>query len=216
MRISEFAEAIGKSAVTVRRWEEQGRIVPVYSETGQRLFTQDHINQCLGLSDPTVIAYCRTASHRDHEAYACQHQSFDDWEATHSKIDERISEVGSGLLYNADYVPDGDLTTFDNRHEFMEIIDRSLGGEPIILVVSDPGRIGLFGIDLVRRIMIAGGGDLTYSEERRRTRNERRFPADRPFINDFEGDRRRFGRLFADFKPRNSSIDFDEEEDGLF
>lgn len=215
MRITEFAEAIGKSAVTVRRWEEQGRIAPIYSETGQRLFTQEHVNHCLGLTDPTVIAYCRTVSRNDHEAYAFQHRSFDDWETTHSKIDERISESGSGLFYNTDYVPDGDLTTFDDRSRFMEIMDRALGGERIILVVTDPGRIGLFGIDFVRRILASTEGDLTFSEKRRTVRDDRRFPADHPLVNDFEEDRRRFRDLFTSFEPHNSSLNFSDEGDRL-
>jgi len=47
-RIKEFAKRIGRSASTVRRWEQEGRITPKRHPSGQRYFDESDVRQVLG------------------------------------------------------------------------------------------------------------------------------------------------------------------------
>jgi len=65
-RIGAFAEKIGRSASTVRRWETEGRISSRRSPSGQRFFTDADVHAVLmpgfDRADRETVVYCRVSS----------------------------------------------------------------------------------------------------------------------------------------------------------
>lgn len=65
-RISEFAERIGRSPSTVRRWEREGRIVVRRTASGQRYFNDADVRRVLqpGFDEAArkTVVYCRVSS----------------------------------------------------------------------------------------------------------------------------------------------------------
>lgn len=45
LRISEFAGALGVSAVTLRRWEKKGKLKPVRTLGGHRRYPKSHVDK---------------------------------------------------------------------------------------------------------------------------------------------------------------------------
>jgi putative resolvase len=76
LRISEFAERVGRSASTVRRWEREGLITPSRTVTGQRYFTETDVMSVLrpGFADSPrrVVVYCRVSSAGQRDDLASQ------------------------------------------------------------------------------------------------------------------------------------------------
>jgi putative resolvase len=48
LRVSEFAERVGRWASTVRRWEREGLVTPLRTVRGQRYFTEADVLSVLG------------------------------------------------------------------------------------------------------------------------------------------------------------------------
>ncbi|MEO6084951.1 MAG: MerR family transcriptional regulator [Umezawaea sp.] len=75
-RIGEFAQKIGRSAGTVRRWEHEGRIQARRGSTGQRRFTDIDVRAVprRGFDDTSrkTGVYCRVSSPRQKDNLASQ------------------------------------------------------------------------------------------------------------------------------------------------
>jgi len=66
-RIGEFADRVGRSASTVRRWEREKRITAKRTATGQRYFTDADVRAALRMpgtdpADREVVVCCRVSS----------------------------------------------------------------------------------------------------------------------------------------------------------
>ncbi|MCP4746504.1 MAG: recombinase family protein, partial [Desulfobacteraceae bacterium] len=62
-RINEFAKRIGKSTSTLRRWDNEGRLVAKRTPTGQRYYDESDVRKILGIKDieRKTIVYCRVS-----------------------------------------------------------------------------------------------------------------------------------------------------------
>jgi len=65
-RIQEFAERIGKSASTLRRWDREGRLIAKRSLGGHRFYDESDVLKAFGIEeseeDKKTIVYCRVSS----------------------------------------------------------------------------------------------------------------------------------------------------------
>jgi putative resolvase len=65
-RIGEFAQRIGRSPSTMRRWKREGRITVCRNVSGQRYFTDAEVRTALqpgfGESASKTVVYCRVSS----------------------------------------------------------------------------------------------------------------------------------------------------------
>ena len=65
-RIGEFAQRIGRSAGTVRRWEAEGRLTAKRTTSGQRYFDEADVRAALNIDLPDLprrrVVYCRVSS----------------------------------------------------------------------------------------------------------------------------------------------------------
>lgn len=162
MRISEFAAAVGKSPQTIRRWEEAGRITPIYSGSGQRLFNQDHVNECLGRTpNPAItVVYLRVSSPGQKADLASQRSAMETWAiASGTTVDEWVTDIGSGLNFRRK-----NLGTLVRR----AVVDR----QPIHLIAAHKDRLGRFGNELYEDIFEMTGGSVTIVNQESLSPNE--------------------------------------------
>ena len=151
MRVSEFADKVGVSASTVRRWEDEGRITPIRSQTGQRLFTQEHVDHCLGRKprQPITVVYLRVSSASQRDDLASQREAMEAWcAASGLVVDEWITDIGSGLNFR--------------RKNLSALVKRAVvEHQPINVVVAHKDRLARFGFELFEDVFTMTGGSVT-------------------------------------------------------
>ena len=150
-RISEFAEAVGKSPQTIRRWEAQGKITPKRTESYQRLFTQDDVDKVLGIQkkDPKTVVYLRVSSHSQKDDLVSQRSSLEQWAlASGTVVDEYITDIGSGLNFK--------------RKNLAKLVNQAITEhQPINVIVAHKDRLARFGTELYEDIFTMTGGSVT-------------------------------------------------------
>ncbi|MDJ0618415.1 MAG: MerR family DNA-binding transcriptional regulator [Calothrix sp. MO_192.B10] len=65
-KITEFGNLLGVSASTLRRWEQEGRLIPERTLGNQRIYTESHLAAARSLKTgqypDKVVIYCRVSS----------------------------------------------------------------------------------------------------------------------------------------------------------
>lgn len=151
MRVSEFADQVGVSASTVRRWEKEGRVKPIRSESGQRLFSQEHVDHHLGRKprQPITVIYLRASSPGQKSDLKSQREAMETWAiANGTVVDEWVSDIGSGLNFR--------------RKNLSKLVHRAVTEhQPINMIVAHKDRLARFGFELYEDILTATGGSVT-------------------------------------------------------
>ena len=142
-RIGEFADKIGRSSSTVRRWEAEGRIEAKRSLGGQRYFDDSDVRKALRINVPDIdrktVVYCRVSSTGQKDDLKSQQWSMEQFcIARGVSVDEWITEVGGGMNFN--------------RKKFLGIVDRISDGDVERLIVAHKDRLTRFGFDLIEHI----------------------------------------------------------------
>ena len=148
-RINEFAKRIGRSASTVRRWEQEGRIVAKRHPSGQRYFDESDVRQVLQM--PTgaraVVVYCRVSSAGQKDDLESQVKAMEAYCLSAGiAVDEWIQEIGGGMNFK--------------RKRFLALVDRINHGEVQRLVIAHKDRLIRFGFDLFAPIAQQNGCDI--------------------------------------------------------
>ena len=65
MLIGELCRRVGRSADSVKRWEEQGLLRPKRDARGRRIYTQDELDLCAQLAQMGFVAQVRNTKLRD-------------------------------------------------------------------------------------------------------------------------------------------------------
>ena len=134
----EFAQKIGVSVSTLRRWDKEKRLVPLRTETNHRVYTDDDIFKVLNLEKPSnqgkTVVYCRVSSHAQKNDLQAQMEAMQTFcLAQGVAVDEWHSEVGGGLNFK--------------RKIFLSLMDRIEIGEIKTLYVAHKDRLVRFGFD---------------------------------------------------------------------
>jgi putative resolvase len=141
-RISEFAQRIGRSASTVRRWEAEGRIAPKRTTTGQRYFTEDDVRVALGTAahaHRATVVYCRVSSPGQKDDLASQVAAMETFcLGAGVAVEEWVQEIGGGMNLR--------------RKKFLVLMDRIEAGEIARLVIAHKDRLARFGFDLIEHV----------------------------------------------------------------
>ncbi len=150
-RIGEFAQKIGRSASTVRRWEREGRIQARRGPSGQRYFTDADVRAVLrpgfdGTTRKTVV-YCRVSSPGQKDDLASQVTAMEQFcLARGLAVDEWITEVGGGMNFT--------------RRKFLNVMDAVERGEIATVVVAHKDRLARFGFDYLNHVAARNGCEI--------------------------------------------------------
>lgn len=104
--ISQAAQYLNVAKITLRRWEEEGKIKPLRTSGNQRRYTQAMLDSVLngnGMAKQKnqllVIGYCRVSSGRQKDDLARQKKIVQTYLENQGQPFEIISDIGSGLNY---------------------------------------------------------------------------------------------------------------------
>lgn len=148
-RIKGFAERIGRSASTIRRWEQEGKIVSKRLPSGQRFYDETDVKKALGVAPASraTVVYCRVSSAGQKDDLASQVQAMEAYcLGAGIAVDDWIEEVGGGMNFK--------------RKKFLALISKIMAGEVERLLIAHKDRMMRFGFDLVEYIALENGCDI--------------------------------------------------------
>lgn len=155
-RISEFAERIGRSASTVRRWEAEGRITARRTPAGQRFFDESDVQAVLtpGFTrdDRRTVVYCRVASAGQRDDLASQRAAMETFcLARGLTVDEWVSEIGGGMNLL--------------RPKLLDLMGQVKAGQVSTLVVAHKDRLARFGFEYLAHEAEMAGCELLVAHQ---------------------------------------------------
>lgn len=139
--ISEFAKKIGVSSATLRRWQVEGKLIPITLESGHRRYTNEHYAQIKGLTPSTKkrIIYARESTKQQKDSLENQVNSLKSFCLNSGReIHEVITDFGSGLNYK--------------RKGLQQLITLISTDQVSELVVYYPDRLMRFGLDMFMQV----------------------------------------------------------------
>jgi len=124
--VKEFAERIGKSAKTLRRWDREGKLPAKRSVGGHRYYDESDVRKALGIEIPQAkkktIVYCRVSSRSQLSDLKSQVESMRAFCLGGSiAVDEWLEEIGGGMNFK--------------RKVFLDLFDRIEQGEIATLLI---------------------------------------------------------------------------------
>ena len=155
-RIGEFAEKIGRSASTVRRWESEGRISSRRSPSGQRFFTDADVHAVLtpgfDLTDRETVVYCRVSSAKQRIDLGSQGAAMEQFcLARGLPVDRWITEIGGGM----------NLT----RPKLLALMCEVKAGKVATLVVAHKDRLARFGFEYLEHEATTAGCEILVANQ---------------------------------------------------
>jgi len=145
-RIKEFAERVGRSVSTIRRWETEGKLVAKRHPSGQRYFDESDVRATLGRapSARATVVYCRVSGAGQKDDLASQVKAMETYcLGAGIAVDEWIQEIGGGMNFK--------------RKHFLSLVGRILSGEVERLIVAHKDRLVRFGFDLIEHLATEHG-----------------------------------------------------------
>ena len=131
-------EVTGLHPHTLRKYADHDQIPSKRTPCGNRLFC---IDAWLGVK-PTTVCYARVSSHKQKDDLARQVE----WLKQRNQGTEIVTDIGSGLNFK--------------RKGLCSLLERSLSGEQLTVVVAHGDRLARFGIELIRWVLERNGGKI--------------------------------------------------------
>ena len=141
-KVGEFAKLLNVTVKTLQNWDKQGTLKAYRTPTNQRFYTEEQLNQVLGL--PTnenqeektglKIGYCRVSAHNQTDSLENQEEFLRGY--TNAKgiiLDEVFTDIGSGINYK--------------RKNFNKILELVEAGEVLEIYVTYKDRFVRFGFE---------------------------------------------------------------------
>jgi predicted site-specific integrase-resolvase len=150
-KIAEFGELIGVSSSTLRRWEQEEKLIPERTLGNQRIYTEKHLSIArslkTGKSPTRVIVYCRVSSTGQKDDLQSQVKAMENFCLSQGVIvTDFVQEIGGGLNFK--------------RPKFLLIVRSCIQGEVKMLYVAHKDRLCRFGFDLIEQIIEWNGGSV--------------------------------------------------------
>ncbi len=162
--ISEAAKLLGVSVVTLRRWEESGRLVSERTVGGHRRYDLAKLKPELFRAEDTAnrrtIAYARVSSHDQKDDLERQKQVLELYCARQGWSFEVIADLGSGMNYH--------------KKGLKRLLEDLVEGRVGRLVITHKDRLLRFGAELVfamceakqvEVVILNQGEDTTFEED---------------------------------------------------
>lgn len=140
--ISAFCNKVGVSKDTARRWDRDGKIVPMRTSGGHRRYTELDVARALHIqvSEPQkrVVVYCRVSSGSQRDDLRNQEEYLSSFANGRGYVFDVVKEIGGGMNMS--------------RPKFMEIVNGIIDGSIGTLIVAHKDRLARFGFDLVQNL----------------------------------------------------------------
>ena len=131
----EFGELVGKSVITLQKWDRKGILVAHRSPTNRRYYTHDQYLEYRGMKakeQGITIAYTRVSGAAQKPDLANQMKALEVYCEQHSiRVDEWMQDIGSGLNYK--------------RKQFNRLMEMVELGQVRRLVIAHRDRLVRFG-----------------------------------------------------------------------
>ena len=140
VKLREAVERTGLHPHTLRKYADSGLISAIRTPAGQRLFD---IDRFVGDQHPThVIVYARVSSRKQQDDLERQ-VAYLKAKEPHAEV---ISDIASGLNFK--------------RKGLKAVLERSLQGDKLTVVVAHRDRLARFGFDLIEWLIQRNGGQV--------------------------------------------------------
>ena len=137
--IAEAAKALGVSTITLRRWEQSGKLIPERTKGGHRRYDLSkllpELYRNINNEDRITIAYARVSSHDQKDDLERQKQVLEMYCASQGWTFEVVSDLGSGMNYY--------------KKGLTKLIKSILKDEVGRLVLTHKDRLLRFGAELI-------------------------------------------------------------------
>ena len=136
---------LGVHENTLRAWADAGKIDHIRTESGQRRYDVDAFLRGRGAS--AEVCYCRVSSRKQRDDLARQ-SAFMQEKFPQAEI---VEDIGSGLNFK--------------RRGLRSVLERSMRGDKLRLVVAHRDRLARFGFDLIRFVIERSGGEVVVLDD---------------------------------------------------
>ena len=137
--IGEFAELLGVSVATLRRWDNCGQLPATKSPGGTRYYSDEDYQKALHIrvekKPKRNVIYCRVSSPNQKDDLRSQVEAMELFALGRGLITETISEIGGGMNFS--------------RKHFMKLITDIINGSVGIIIVAHKDRLARFGFELI-------------------------------------------------------------------
>lgn len=139
------SEAIGIHPNTLRSWADNGKIDYIRTAAGQRRYDVDSY---FGRKpEPETVCYCRVSSYKQKDDLERQVQFMQD-KFPGARI---VKDIGSGINFK--------------RKGLNALLESSIDGAVLKVVVAHRDRLARFGVELIKNIIQRNGGELLVLSE---------------------------------------------------
>lgn len=143
-KVGEFAEKVGVSISTLRRWDKEGKLKPAkVTEGGTRLYSEYQLKTYID-NDPfysrerVTLLYCRVSSSKQKDDLERQVQNVKTYAISRGYQFELVTDIGSGINYT--------------KKGLLYLLDRIMAGDVERVVVLYKDRLIRFGYELLEHI----------------------------------------------------------------
>lgn len=137
LKPKEFAGLIGKSVLTLQRWDREKKLIAKRSSTNRRYYTYDQYLEYLGLyaaNEAKTVAYCRSSCMNNFADMELQKEHLVEYAKSQGLIiDEWYIDYNSSLNYQ--------------REQFNRLLEQVELGKIRILIMAHKDRLVRFGYE---------------------------------------------------------------------
>ncbi len=146
----EFGALIGRSVITLQRWDREGIMKAGRTPTDRRYYTHEQYLQYIGQKavEKKIATYCRVSSSGQKMDLTSQRQAVEQFCISSGRaVAERLEDVGSGLDYK--------------RKNFVGLMEKVERGEVSEIVVAHKDRLVRFGFEWFEKFCSDHGCTIT-------------------------------------------------------
>ena len=142
--IGKFAKILGVSTQTLRRWDEEGKLKPIYNmpNSKKRFYSIEQINDFRSIKtekdNKLIIGYCRVSSNKQKDDLVRQVNNMKTYLLSKGHPFKIIQDIGSGINYK--------------KEGLKSLLHHVINGEVEKIVVLYKDRLVRFGFELIEEI----------------------------------------------------------------
>lgn len=142
--IGKFSKLIGVSTQTLRRWADEGKLIPQYClpNSKKRFYSKEQLNTFRinknADIEKVVVGYCRVSSKKQSDDLERQVENMKTYLISNGKPFKIIKDIGSGINYKKDGL--------------LELLNMVVEGTVEKIVVLYKDRLVRFGFELIEEI----------------------------------------------------------------